>query len=89
MRSPTVEIFVDSKCAQHSFSLLNTQRIESDFLNILIDLMRVQSRRFCLSKNIIKHQSPKVKVLLGPNLKQWSGKSLGNMRRMSARKPVS
>ena len=41
MRSPTVEIFVDSKCAQYSFSLLNTQRIKSDFMNILLDLTRV------------------------------------------------
>ena len=49
---------------------------------------KFQSQRFVVFKNIINHQSPKVKGLLGPNLKRESGKSLGNMRHMSARKPI-
>ena len=43
MRSPTVEIFVDSEYAQYSFyiSLHSMQRIKSYFLNTSLDLWRI------------------------------------------------
>ena len=43
MRSPTAWIFVDLETAKYSFytSLLNMQRIQSDFLNIVLDWWRI------------------------------------------------